>query len=589
MKNLYIVCYNEIHNWKVGVDMADLCYGCMKDTHGEQICPHCGFSKDTVQESPFLPFGTSLENGRYTVGKVLDNRPDSVRYIGYDNKIDKIVAIREFLPLDLFRRSENSSVVTVNKGKDKSFASLKQQFITLGNKLKDIDDVDCIVKVENVFQDNHTAYIVEEYEEVITFGEYVQRSGEKLEWEATRNLIKPLLDGLILLSEKSINHFAICPANLVVTADGKLKLTGFAIKTIRQKGKKLEAQLFSGCSAPEQYDAEGVLDTATDIYGFCATLFFALTGKLPNDAIKRKENSRLLMSASVVKKLPPFVVQTIAKGLNLERDERISSFSKLSEQLSATTAVKKMQDEISKTVEVPKEETTKKRKISNFQIGVITMVIGLIVFGGIGYAWYSTYPLDGVFDIKSGATGATSSSEVMGQDSTYATDSEYFRVPDFIGKTWEEANAISAESTEYSIFKAIDEEFSDTVPQGQICRQTPDAKKTVNRGTDGVSITCVISKGAQYRELPKVENTTKDEATDKLVKDGFVVESTLSYSDTVKAGSVIGYSGNLKEGDKREFGSQVVLSVSLGKKPESATEQSFNFSDPTSTPVTPNT
>lgn len=560
--------------------MADLCYGCMKNAHGEHICPHCGFEQDTVQESPFLPLGTTLENNRYVVGKVLDNRSDSARYIGYDNKTEKIVAIREFLPLDLFNRSEGSSVVTVKDGEQNKFSKFKNKFIELGNTIKSIENTDCIVKTESVFQDNNTAYIVEEYEDVIPFGEYVQRSGGKMEWEPTRNLITPLINALSDLADKGINHFAICPANLVITADGKIKLSGFAISDIRQEGKSLKAQLFSGCSAPEQYSVDETLDTATDVYGLCATVFFALTGKLPADAIKRKEDSRLLMSTGVAKKLPPFVIQTLAKGLQIDRKDRISTFKKLSEQLSATTAVKKMQDEISKTVEVPKEESEKKGKIGNFQLGVIAMIVALLVFGGIGYMWYKTYPLDGMFDTNPVSTeNVTGASEISGEDFTYPADSEYFRVPDFTGKTWEEAKNISAESIEYSVFKAVDEEFSDTIPQGQICRQTPEAKKTVNRGNDGVSITCVISKGSQYRELPKVAEAARDDVVNALVSQGFVVESTLDYSDKIPAGSVIDYAGNLKQGDKREYGSQVTITISLGKKPESATEQSFDFSD----------
>lgn len=563
--------------------MADLCYGCMKDTHGEQVCPHCGFSQDSVQASPFLPLGTQLENDRYTVGKILDNRSDSARYIGYDNKKEKVVTIREFLPKDLFRRSENSLAITVNKGCGKRFNALKHEFMELGKKVMEIDNSENIVAVENVFQDNNTAYIVSEYEDVIPFGEYIQRSGGKLEWEVARPLIKPLLETLINISEKGLYHLAICPANLVVTPDGRIKLDGFAIKAIRQKGKALPPQLFAGCSALEQYENEGVLDTATDVYGFCATLFFALTGNLPSDAVKRKEDSRLLMSTSVAKKLPPFVISTLAKGLQVDKKERISSFKELSEQLSATPTVQAMQNEISQTAKVPDNpEPEKKRRISNFQMGAISMLIALVVFGGLGYLWYSTYPLDGMFDINNEATESASSSvEDIPEGATYPPDSEYFRVPDFIGKTWDEAKAIADDSTEYYIFKAIDEEFSDTIPEGQICKQTPDANKTVTRGNDGVSITCTISKGAQFRALPKVENVNKDQATESLVKEGFVVNSTLSYSDSVPAGSVIAYSGNTKAGDKLEYGSTVTITVSLGKKPESATEQVFVYEDET--------
>lgn len=569
--------------------MADLCYGCMKDTHGEQTCPNCGFSQDAVQASPFLPLGTKLENDRYTVGKVLDNRSDSTRYIGYDNKTNKIVTIREFSPKDLFTRSENSAVITVSKGNGKKFNALKQQFMKLGNKVKELNDCESIVKVEAVFQDNNTAYIVKEYEDAIPFGEYVQRSGGRLEWEVARPLIKPLLEGLIAISEKDFAHLAICPANLVVTPDGKAKLTGFAIKGIRQVGGDLPPQLFSGCSALEQYEEGGQLDTKTDIYGFCATLFFALTGRLPAEALKRKDDSRLLMSTSVAKKLPPFVISTLAKGLQINREDRIATFKELSEQLSATPTVQAMQNEISNTVKVDMQQPEeKKRRISNFHMGVISMIIALVVFGVVGYFWYSTYPLDGLFNVTEEATeGASTTPEELAEGYTYPPDSEYFRVPDFTGKTWQEASAIAAETSEYNIYKAIDEEFSDTIPEGQICRQTPEANKTVSRGNDGVTITCTISKGAQFRALPEVENVNKDTATDSLVKQGFIVNSTLSYSDTVEAGKVISYSGNSKAGDKLEYGSTVTLSISLGKKPEEATEKTFVLDDEEFTNTTP--
>lgn len=562
--------------------MADLCYGCMNDAKGEQICPHCGFSKDTVQTSPFLPLGTKLDKERYIVGRVLDNRSDSARYIAYDNTDNKTVLIREFLPKDLFTRNENSVVVTISKNSNKKFIALKQQFIDLSNKLAKLENKDNIVAVLNVFQDNNTAYIVEEYEEVIPFGEYIQRSGGKLEWEVARPLIKPLLDTLATTAEAGLNHFAICPANLVITPDGKIKLTGYAINGIRQVGHELPPQLFSGCSAYEQYQEDGILDTKTDIYGFCATLFFTLTGKLPADAVKRKEDSRLLMSKEIVKKLPPFVISTLAKGLMVEKEERIESFSQLRNQLSASQAVQAIQSEISKTLEMPLPEQEKKSGLSNFQLGTISMIVSLLIFGIIGFMWCSTNPLDGLFDVNTNATeNPSSATGVMPDDATYPPDSEYFRVPDFTGMTFEEAEAIAAESTEYYICKAIDTEFSDNVPQGKICRQTPESKKTVTRGHNGVTITCYISKGAQYRALPDIEKVNKDKAVESLVNEGFVVNSTLTYSEDVEAGCVVGYSTNIKKGDKMEYGSTITIYISLGKKPEDTTDAQFVYSDPT--------
>ncbi|MEE0061578.1 MAG: PASTA domain-containing protein, partial [Acutalibacteraceae bacterium] len=263
------------------------------------------------------------------------------------------------------------------------------------------------------------------------------------------------------------------------------------------------------------------------------------------------------------------------------------SFKELSKQLSATPTVQAMQNEISNTVKVETAEATENpRKVSNFALGVISMLVALVIFGVLGYMWYSTNPLDGLFDLNESATeSASTSPEELVEGYTYPPDSKYFRVPDFTGKTWQEASTIAAESTEYFIFKAIDEEFSDTVPQGKICKQTPEANKTVTRGNDGVTITCTISKGAQFRALPEIDDMNKDQATKSLTDQGFVVNSTLTYSDTIAAGNVISYSGNAKAGDKLEYGSTVTISISLGKKPEEATEKTFVYIEPTDPPV----
>src|SRR5574344_877836 len=105
--------------------MSELCVGCMKENNGEAVCPYCKFPKDTLQASPFLPLGTVLKN-RYIVGKLLDNRADSARYIGYDKDKKTKVTIREFLPKDLCSRDDKNLVVPINKEYEETFESLRE-------------------------------------------------------------------------------------------------------------------------------------------------------------------------------------------------------------------------------------------------------------------------------------------------------------------------------------------------------------------------------------------------------------------------------------------------------------------------------
>ncbi len=102
-------------------------------------------------------------------------------------------------------------------------------------------------------------------------------------------------------------HDAIAPKNMYITVLGKFKISGFASENQRKRGTPLKSQLFSGAAAPEQYDDNFPLDDITDIYGFCATLFYALTGHMPKSAVERRKDSRLLMSRTTVKRLPPHV------------------------------------------------------------------------------------------------------------------------------------------------------------------------------------------------------------------------------------------------------------------------------------------
>lgn len=571
--------------------MSELCLGCMKELHGEVVCPFCDFPQNAVQASPFLPLGTLLKN-RFIVGKVIDTRADSARYIGYDNSTKKAVTIREFMPRGLFTRLEDSTVVVVSDDSKVAFNSLKEKFVSLAQRLFAFHDCAAIVPVVDIFEDNNTSYVVSESNEFIPFAEYIKRSGGSLEWDTARPMFMPLLSALSKINNRGLFHFAVCPANLVVTPAGKIRMINFAISNIRQTGGILPPQL-SVCSAPEQYEAGAIMDEATDVYGFTATLFYALTGNLPADAVKRKEDSRLLMSTNVVKRLPPHVVSALANGLQIVKNNRIADFETLRAQLSAAPTVQAIQEEIAKPAVPPPihEEKEDKRKVSNFMWGVIAMAISLAVFG-IGsyfYLQHNDNPLDWVFTQGTKPTTVEDASNPadLPENYTYPADSKYFRIPNFMGKTFEQAKKEAENSTEYYVYLALDQEFSDTVPDGQICRQTPDAQKTVERGNDGVSITLTVSKGQQYRELPAIAGLTKEAVAETLEKQGFVVNSTLDYSTTVADGYVISYAGNVKAGDKIEYGSTVAVTISLGAKPQSQADSVFKYDETASAAAAP--
>lgn len=574
--------YNKTDVMKEGAQMSELCFGCMEEYEGEEICPNCGYVKGTQQESPFLPINTVLQE-RYIIGKVLSSNSESAKYIGYDKFLNSRVTLKEFLPQSLCTRGVGETNVTIKNGDRETFSHYEEKFLGLFRSLTKFKELSAIVPVFDIFTENNTSYVVEEAQEVILFAEYVQRSGGTMEWDMARPLFMPLLSSLSTMSQNGLHHFGICPASLVVTPEGKIKLTNFSITDVRQvNNEKLSHQLFSGCSAPEQYEKNGILDEATDVYGFTAALFYALTGNLPEDAEKRKENSRLLISTNVVKRLPPHVITALANGLQLNKEDRICDFETLRAQLSAAPTVKAIQEEIAKpAVPVNQDEfEDSKKHISNFACGVIAMIIGLIVFAGLGYYWLTTNPFDGVFaQQNTSSTSETQATEAtnLPEDFTYPKDSKFFRVPSFIGKTFEEAEEMATATEEYRIVKAVDEVFSDTVAEGFIAEQTPTALNTVDRGNDGVTISVAISKGSKIKVLPDIEKKDEEKVAELLANEHLLANTVLEFSDTIEAGKAIGYK-DANKGDKVEYGSEITVRISLGKKPTSSTNSSSSSS-----------
>ena len=83
--------------------MAKRCLGCMKIKENSPICEHCGYNENVPNYPNQLPVGMTL-HGQYTVGKVLGQGGFGITYIGWDNSLEAVVAIKEFYPSGIVNR-----------------------------------------------------------------------------------------------------------------------------------------------------------------------------------------------------------------------------------------------------------------------------------------------------------------------------------------------------------------------------------------------------------------------------------------------------------------------------------------------------
>lgn len=539
-----------------------LCMGCMQEIGQNKICPSCGFDNSEKQHAPFLPYGTVLAN-RYVVGAGLDTNGESTRYICYDKQTGDVLIVCEFLPVGLFSRDEGYTEIKVNYENRLAYNKLKDEFINYYRILSELKELSALLNVHNIFEENNTVYVIEENDDLIPFEEYVERSNGHLEWDIARPLFMPVISALEALHKRGVGHYAIAPKNMYITASGKIKISGFATENERKRGTALKSQLFSGGAAPEQYDDNFPLDDITDIYGFCATLFYALTGHLPKSAVERRKDSRLLMSTNTVKRLPPHVVSALANGLQVERENRITDFDELRSQLSVAHTAKAIQDEISRTasMNLSKSDINRKNKngMSHTSIVIISAAITVLVLGIAGVFWLMQNPLAGMFSNNNGNT----------VPSTQSTEWTGPTVPNYLGKEYKDVEKAAQDDPKITVYKNYTDEYSNDYAEGLVMSQSPAAGSQIAQD-DNIVISVTISKGAKMRELPKVEGKKLDEAAADIAEQGLLATVEYAYSSTIAEDRVIGYKQNV-EGDTIEYGSSVILIVSKGKETQETT------------------
>lgn len=532
-----------------------LCMGCMQELNGSVICPNCHFDNSEVQSAPFLPFGTELA-GRYVTGTGLETNGESTRYIAFDKQTGDVVIVSEFLPIGLFSRDEGQTELKVNYDDRLAFNKLKDEFISYFRIISELKDLSALTNVVDVFEENNTAYAIEEKEDLIPFEEYIERSNGHLDWDIARPLFMPVISALEALHKRGVGHYAVAPKNLFITASGKIRMAGYATENERKRGTALKSQLFSGAAAPEQYEDNFPLDDITDIYGLCSTLFYALTGHLPKSAVERLKDSRLLMSTSTVKSLPPHVVSALANGLQVQRENRITDFDELRSQLSVAHTAKAIQDEISRTasMNITKEQSRRNNGMSHTSIVIISVAITVLVLGIAGVFWLMQNPFAGLFSGNTDATAAsTSSTEWTGPV-----------VPNYVGMKYEDVVKAAASDDSVVVYRDYNDAYSDKYADGVVMEQYPPAGSKVEQ-EDGITVSVTVSLGAQMRELPAIQGNKIDEAAQSLADAGLLATAEYQYSDTVAENRVIGYKNHVA-GDTLESGSNIIIIVSKGRQ-----------------------
>ena len=443
------------------------CHGIL-DENGE--CSRCGFPQTSRAKHLVgtLEYGTRL--GGYTVGDVVAMDGESTSYLSYDIKNNRRVIIKEFLPVSMIG-GRDGDMILPQRGKEVLFKNLMMDFVDIHSAVAKANSRS-VQAVYDIITENGTAYAVLEYIKGETLKENLIKRGKPYSFREARWLFKDLFNAVEILEEMNIAHGGISDETVMITLEGALVLTGFAIRDLRVRNEHIMYKLYDGFSAPEQYAQNKFAGMYTDIYSVGALFFNAVTGKLFYPGAFNDENIAALFPKHAIE-----AIKNATKTEPSERTDNISDFADgLDGKIKAAKAVPRREvgEKISKVKSFT--ESFDKRYIPIVAVVLIAILFVIAIFGMTGDKETTSYTGD-------------STSEVIRTVETVI-------VPDFRNVEYEKVieNPTYTEDFQFSVSYI----HSNDVAEGHIVSHTPEVGTKVGKGT---VIYLTVSKGG---ELPKV-------------------------------------------------------------------------------------
>ena len=289
-----------------------------------------------------LPIGTVLHNGEreYKIKSVLGQGGFGITYLTTAEVkagnviIDAKFAIKEFFDKDRCLR-QGKSIVVANFENEQLNKEDIQSFLSEANKLRNLSHPN-IVRVNESFKENGTAYYVMQYVEGGNLYELVKRNKRLTEDQALR-IITKVAHAVKYIHSKKIVHFDIKPENILIKNEGSPILIDFGLaKRYDWKGRPTMTNKAAGQSigyAPIEQASGGITEFSpeADIYALAATLLFMLTGKIPEAASRMSADKIRLWLKGLTNEN---VCNAIVHGMALLKENRTHSVEQFLKELN---------------------------------------------------------------------------------------------------------------------------------------------------------------------------------------------------------------------------------------------------------------
>ena len=471
-----------------------------------------------------------------------------------------------------------------------------------------------VVNVYDVGKDRGLYYMVMELVEGITLKEYIDKKG-RLSHKETISIAIQMCTGIGVAHAANIIHRDIKPQNIIISKDGKVKVTDFGIaKATTSNTISSNAMGSVHYTSPEQARG-GFSDQKSDIYSIGITLYEMVTGQVPFDgdstvsvAIKHLQEE-ITPPSEIVPDIPYSLEQIILKCTQKNGERRYRNTGELIQDLKRSLVdpdgdfvvipplgnadtviitdeelddIRSSYDDEDEFDEYDEDEygdeeefdeydedddeydeydddeeyggKGKKGKSSddvNPRMKKVMKILTIVV--AIIIVFILVFAIGKAAGIFKGGFGI---------DTVDTDEKTKVKVPNVVGMTEDEAKKTL--NKKGLGFKVVAREESKKYEEGTVSKQKTEAGKRVAKNT---TIQVVVSSGLVGDEItvPNVSNMSESEAQKALEDAGFEkITSDFAYSDSVAEGDVIGTTPAANARATKD--TEIVMKVSKGSE-----------------------
>ena len=495
-------------------------------------------------------------DGRYEIREIIGVGGMAVVYKAYDCIEDRIVAVKilkeEFI--------SNEEFIIRFKNESKAIAVLNHPNI---------------VKVYDVSFGDLIQYIVMEYVDGITLKQYIEKQ-HSLRWKDAVYLTIQVLRALQHAHDKGIVHRDVKPQNIMLLADGTIKVTDFGIARFARSEHKTMTDKAIGSVhyiSPEQARGEAT-DEKADIYSVGVMLYEMLTGQLPFEADSAVSVAIMQLQQDPV--LPRDINENIPVGLEqvtmhaMQKDV-FKRYRSAAEMLRDLEEFRRSPDMVFEYTYFVDNEPTRfvdaVNDADSFNAGLGTVAVADSARNANkNIDDYDDYDDEDdednekspVIPILTGVAIAFVIAMLIGiflffkfwnEDATSTVT-----VPKLVGMTIEEIRQ------DYPDYKyVIEYQESADIPAGTVMKQSPSEGREIK---DTQKITLTVSQGTELVPIPRIANLSTTDAQLQLRLAGLQCELVSKHDATVPENQVI--STNPPEGTPVKYGTKIQVYVSIG-------------------------